>query len=185
MGVRFVGGGVIGVGGRGVEELGERVENELVVLFGAELRDVEEEFFARGGGAGEGGGVDDLFDGDGGEDGGDWGFLVELAVRGPEVRDVGSSPGGVRHYDVEGAASEDVEAHERSPVGCFCEASQSFAGSGVDTLTGVGGQGVNHVGADEGVVHVGACGYLGEERLAECRAEGVAHGINEDVWDQE
>lgn len=49
---------------------------------------------------------------------------------------------------------------------------------------GGGREGGEHVGADGGVVDIGAGGDV-EEEFGEGESEGVAHGVDEDVGDEE
>lgn len=87
---------------------------------------------------------------------------------------MGSCPGGVAHDVVDSKAALGVEHCEEFPVEAF----------ELGAERGGGGEGAEHVGADGGVVDVGACGDI-EEELCEGEGEGVAHGVDEDVRDEE
>lgn len=135
---------------------------------------------------GEGYGADDFVDGDGWEDHGDGVWFPPLAAGGtPKCADVGSGPGTIRHYNINGAADTTVEVGEKMPVLFFDKPSETLARAGVETLSGAAVKRAEHVGGDGRVVDVGAGGDGGEEEFGEGEGEGVAHCVDEDVGDEE
>lgn len=172
-----------------VEEAGEGAEDQRVVLFRAELRDVQDGGFAdllalqvhldRG---------LELRDRGRGED--DRGFLVHYSVvaparRAPEGFDMRRRPRRVAHHHVDLAADPAVETGERKPVLPLCVALPARSGARVDSLQArLVVQRFEHVRGDRGVVDISSRGDGWEEKFAECNGKGVAHGIDEHVRDQ-
>ena len=166
----------------------KRLKDHLVVLFWPELRNVEDDAVALPcPGPVE---LDALFqflDRDWGEHGFDGPALsAPRAFRAPERLDVRLGPGGIRHDDVDVAAGEAVEPGVGAPVEAFGGAFEASACAGVEAVCGVwGGEGVEHVGGDGGVVDVCGGGDGGAEKEgAEGESEGVAHCVNEEVRDE-
>lgn len=88
---------------------------------------------------------------------------------------MGGGPGGVAHDGVDAAAAAAVEQGEEAPVEQFAVRAEGGGG---------GGERGEHVGADGRIVDICA-GWDIEEELCEGESERVAHGINEDVRDEE
>lgn len=164
-----------GGGEGGVQEVGEGAEEEVEAFLGAELRDGEDVGVPGAGGDGDCGG--DFGGGARGEDGFDG---VGCAGAVPEGADVSGCPGRVGHDDVDGGAAGAVDLRKERPV-VFLELELDAGGGGA------AGEGLEHICGDGGVVHV--CGdgdaVRAEEVLDEGVAEGVAHRVDEDVWDEE
>jgi len=95
----------------------------------------------------------------------------------PQRADMARRPRRVGHYYINTGATGTVHQRKYLPV--------LFFDFHLDRDV-LGGEGVEHVGGDGGVVHI--CSYrktLGaKEELREGVCEWVSHGINEEVWNE-
>lgn len=72
------------------------------------------------------------------------------------------------------------------PVLLFEGAAETFAAAGIETLA-KGRRRVEraeHVGGNGRVVNICASGNRRKEKFGECECEGVAHGVDEDIWNE-